>query len=659
MTNSDSDDSSDEGLADISTILRPSLAPPYKSRKSSPPGKHSECVDLTSDHYSTTKRASRQQRTRRPLGILPPSPPKKKYKTSLSSLVARHEQWRVQEATIAGLEDAVNKATKRSEEAKQAEGKGAVNGDALLAATGADSDEQQRMLMALGRTEALQEKDQYRFFLDDAPLYPNTPFPLESLPDEPWSKIYEDDATRTHACVSGFAAELAVEYALPMAVTGWMAAQLLHEQREDLCEAYVAILRASTNHSTSVSDTCASLNSMFKTRSLFEHNWENQTGNRVPRGLAHLLKVVQFCAPAADAVVLEALPSYTCAAFLDLALLNVDRDITRDINLRTLVPDCVETMLDALPEDSFQSMIPLAVATFYSSSNLSTRTRCQAITSLPASTARAYLIRRRLALECFSAAKEQKDSDSEDWAKSILYSLRNKPELHVGEQTDYNLLIAMIDVLDIAIASGWTDYADLQPRRPTGPFAPRPAPSVAERTHNKTIDAICGCLQRMMSKIRGSGTSHLRRIEAKSAIERLKVRLEHSVRSRPRPKRNVFDTKGGESGGAFFKQATFDGTSFIKPVAAEEERENESPVIDPLDGEAQPDASTADSLRQTKHAAGRVADAIDPDASTDRDVLSAPSADDDDDDDDPTVSGDVPSSPPVPSKADAVPSARA
>jgi hypothetical protein len=57
-------------------------------------------------------------------------------------------------------------------------------------------------------------------------------------------------------------------------------------------------------------------------------------------------------------------------------------------------------------------------------------------------------------------------------------------------------------------------------------------------------------LRLMSSKIRDAGTSHLKRTEAKSALERLIVRLEASVRTKPRPRKGVFDRPGALSAGA-------------------------------------------------------------------------------------------------------------
>lgn len=469
------------------------------------------------------------------------SPPKKVYKNTLKSLVAQQEQWQQSAAMIASMESAVEESAKRQEQLKAVDND-APDSAALVDAAGSNDEDRERMIHALERTEALREKDHYRFFLDDNPLWSDFPFPVDSLPDEKWAEVYKTPKSRYQACITGFAAYLASSHPLPVQITGWMVVQLMYEQDEVLCEAYVEILRIAAAFPTSISDSASSLSSIFKTRSFFENgNKEAVARSGLPPGLKDILRVAQFCAPMTDSVVPEAVPQQTCAAFLDLMLINIDERVKANLDLSLAVTKCIEGMLDLLPEEAFSKLIPEAILMMFGTSDLSEKNRYRAISCLPAGTVRTNKIRRRLALECFSSATDRKSPDPQDWPNSILRSLARNPTFQVSESTDYSLLQELTRILDIAISAGWTPYDQIIPGAPSGPWGKLPEPSEAESLHNLQVDRIVKRLTGIMAKIREAGTSHLGRVEAKVTIERLVRRLELQVRSRKKPPKGVFN----------------------------------------------------------------------------------------------------------------------
>lgn len=541
VTNSDSDDS-DEDLADVSSFLpkRVKLTPPVETPRS--------VSGPSAVPARQSTRVPEQRISQRFVKALPLSPPRTIFKnSSLAKLVAKNEERRLAQERIKAMEMDVEESKQREALAENQDDH-AFNREAMLDLA-ADDDQREELKVALDRTEALKAVNHYHFFLDDQPKWPNSPFPVDSLPDESWCEIYLDDRGRAEACVSGMAAELAERYSLPMNVTMWFASQLMHETSEMLCEAYVEILRVSSrhHHNTSMSDTIASLTSRYHTRSLFENESRDQTNKVLPKGLQYVLRTLQFCAPASDGVVLDATPTTTCAAFLDLALLNIDVLVREDVNLSRVVANCIQDMLDALPESSFQSLMIEVLGTFFDPNELSPLIRCRAISNLPCHTLRAYNIRRRLALECFSTVTDRSTSDDQDWQASMLHILKTDPALHISEDMDYDYLMAMIAVVDIAVANGFADHNSLMPQ-PTPEeqcgglmFSKPKALSAAEREHNQQIDRLVEQLQGMMSRVKDSGTSHLGRTQAKSLMEGLVVRLEACVRTRQRPRKSVFN----------------------------------------------------------------------------------------------------------------------
>lgn len=130
-------------------------------------------------------------------------------------------------------------------------------------------------------------------------------------------------------------------------------------------------------------------------------------------------------------------------------------------------------------------------------------------------------------------------------------TLERDSAYRVSERTDYALLSARISILDVAIGPGFADFATLlTTSRPTSEESTKSAhlstallkapPTPAEVAFNAGVDAVLGALKRISSEIRDAGAAHMKRTECKTAIERLVVRLEFAVRTRPRPRSTVF-----------------------------------------------------------------------------------------------------------------------
>ena len=539
VTNSDSndedeDDSEDE-LADASSFLvnkRRKLTPPAERRITCP------SADLAKSGRESSRRPGKESR-RESLSNLPASPPQKVYRHSLAKIVAQNQRWKNAEAKIADLETSISEAIKREGEilARQDD----VNREAMAAAMESDSDERERMVQALVRVEAFQEEDRFYFSIGPAPLHESSPFPEASLDTRVWRRVLKNEETRIQACTCGFVTELAAKYPLPADLTRWMAEQLAHEQSEVLCESYVRILRASIFNTDSKCHHLATLSRFYKTRSLAESGQKGQPLLGLPPGLSCIIRVVSSAAPVTDNLTKSESTTKTAETFLDLAMLAIDERVRDDPSISRILADRIEEMLDILSEESYAQLVSKVIPKLFQGEDLTPQLRCRLICALPAGTHRSYQIRRRLALECVSHSPSR---DPQDWSRSIVQSLKSKPEFFISTSTDYRLLLSLTFVLDVAIADGFSSDPEIFSTLPsitTGPFAPSAPVSDAEKRHNHQIDAITARLRFMASRIRDAGTSHLRRTEAKSAIERLIARLDYSVRTRPKPKKGVFD----------------------------------------------------------------------------------------------------------------------
>jgi hypothetical protein len=157
----------------------------------------------------------------------------------------------------------------------------------------------------------------------------------------------------------------------------------------------------------------------------------------------------------------------------------------------------------------------------------------------------------------------------------IARSLDTSPDFALRDTSDYQLLQALVAVLDIAIGAGITPY-----------YLPDQSSSVVEawhlsvirsasqiearKKHDEEVDGLTRRLRKMSNRIRGAGTTHLARTEAKSAIERLIVRLEYSVRSKPRPRKSAFGVSGDDTLGSLhrFLRPMGDGALALEDIPA-------------------------------------------------------------------------------------------
>ena len=583
------DDSSGEELADPSSFFA-------KKRKISP-----EPIKAVAAPKKT--RLSDGVRRNDDFDLSRKSPPKKVYKHSLAALSREGQKMKERQAKIADMQKAVEESKKREEEAARQEALGLnmETDQAAFLECASDDEEGERRLKAMQRVEALHASELYYFFLDIEPLFEDSPFPVGDLSDEPWATLFATDISREQACMSGLAAEMATHFAIPMPITNWMAYQLLHEQNEALCEAYVDILKASVAHPECISGTITSLSSMYKTRSLYENNWKDPVRRDLPAGLKYMLQVVNFCASHADTAADElepgAIPVKTIEAFLDFAMMNLDDLVKMDLALSLTLAKCIEELLDCLPTASLEKLVTGVLAMLDTSEkDISLEFRCRMIAALPSHTTRCYHVRRRLALDVFLQKKDRTKATSPgwDWLETICNSFEGKLKtaFDVKDSTDYDLLMALIEACDIAVSAGFTDYNELHPAQDAtekpafGIYVKPPPLSQAARNHNRQIDAIVSELDYVKSRIQHESTS-LSRQEVKAALERVTARLETSVRTRPKPKKSVF---GNEPKQARFAKNMLRGEPRVQDesvvAGADESEDMEDPptpsIIDDL-----------------------------------------------------------------------------
>lgn len=545
VTNSDSasmsSSSSEDELADFESFA------PRKKRKVTPPEVDAN-VPITSKPTRSSTRlddAKIKYRARDSTRPLSP-PPKTSYKYSLLNIAKQSAKEAASEKKIAEAEAYMLEAERlRADQ----EDKALEEGESKhIAATFAqDSDEEERMLMAIDRTEALRGEETFHFFRGEATDTMDRDFSLEEL-DTYGLHFLHDDTKRRQAFASGFLGVIASQKGLPGSLINWMQHQILTEDSDELCESYNAVLDALVKAENPLPHVVFSLSEIYEGQTFrdAEHSNTGRSDISLPKNLNHTLQMMSALAP-------QISPINQACALAELILLNNDDDVRSDIEIQIHIEQAMRAILDANDESGLQAAYKETIRQILHASSISRHLLSRAIASMPVTTVRLHELRRRLALQLLLDAPmdEHLDFTSPSTGVRLVVKLKKHPSFLISESTEYTALHSLTDLLDIAIDVGFADFSFLTRRaqspkaQSTSLFSHNQAPqSQEESAFNAQIDAFVAQLRLMGSKIRDAGTSHLKRTEAKSALERLILRLECAVRTRPRPRKGVFDRGG-------------------------------------------------------------------------------------------------------------------
>ena len=152
--------------------------------------------------------------------------------------------------------------------------------------------------------------------------------------------------------------------------------------------------------------------------------------------------------------------------------------------------------------------------------------RLQLLRCIPAHSPRVHYFRRQLALGFIFGAKIL--SKSEDPFKTFMLA-RNKlreEQFDVNDDTNYVEITALISVLDIAIDNGVSKSSFENP--------------IEEKAFNREVDALARVVKGILSRIVDTGASFISRTEAKEALDSVYNRLLYGVRTKEKPKPQIF-----------------------------------------------------------------------------------------------------------------------
>lgn len=569
VANSDSASvsSSDDDLADFDNLM------PQKRRRLTPPhGRHAtDTIGISSGsteslRTSTRLRAGRSADQYRSAYRPPSPPPTVTYKHSLFKIVKQNQKQAASEAKIAEAVAKVHEAESKDVATELTGGDGSAG--AIAAAFTSTSEDYERMKAAIERTEAMKAEETFYFFGSAAASCVEA---MEAYNFDVVEKSFdflECEGDLRFACTSGFLSALATKMSLTSRLVRWIQKALLVEHSEELCDAYVAVIDAVVCSGGASSNNFTSL----RLAQLFpnlQSDVAKETGRRqLPMNLKHVLQAMR---------VLVRVQSHTqCVADLaDLVMLNNDERVRLDVDLQNTIEKLMNSLLLQLEgtldtdgwrgnDDTWSDLVKKVIDNAHVSRHILAR----AISSIPATTPILHDVRRRLALHVLLEATGDVDIShtSPDTGVRLLVKLKHHKDFVISESTDYTLLLSLTFLLDIAIDAGFSDFAFVSQANPppanfavstSSIFSDVAKPTLPKETaFNAQVDAIAAQLTQMKNRIRDAGTSHLKRTEAKSALDRLVVRLEYAVRTRLKPRNGVFDSRIKVSSGlgAFLKR---------------------------------------------------------------------------------------------------------
>ncbi len=425
--------------------------------------------------------------------------------------------------------------------------------DRKLLATVATNDEDghdgvSRLMDAVERTEALSADRVFLFFgadgvndwKDEVPV--RYEFPDDAIPEDLW-RVGDDDS-RSRAFKSGYIADLAAKGRLSDKALTWTFDSVVLERQDDLANAYIECIRNSSASWTRNNVTAQDVQTVFQTLGADVSNFQDamtihpkyrvasEPVRRDPKYLLAALDLFLSICQDMDFSALSKLTSLVCR-------LAIDAELMSDGRVSVKVEEILESLLNLSDPDMrshiFERMIA-DVGHHLKDATLQAHLLGHILPVSPAAI-RARLI---LAQTFFLGAESRKDGSClpetgylEILTQHVSKSLFFSPKRHRDPKNmDYTALRALTHVLDVAVA-----------------YAGRPAnfeSRTDEVAFNKSVDRMAEAVRTTLVSIIDTGASHLSRTEAKAALQSLYWRLLYSVRTEPRPKKNIFDPRTGQ-----------------------------------------------------------------------------------------------------------------
>ena len=451
------------------------------------------------------------------------------------------------------IEGNIAKAKQGYEASKQEEEYSGGQGDvdrhllaAVVAGVPGAHDDMSRLMNAVERTEALNLDRSWSFF---APRGPNSSSaePNEIAVDAQlsnwWQGSLQDNDSRSRTFLSGFMAETWSHGRLPDELIQWTFDNVVQEPSFELRRSYVQAFKHAKPEWVRSHLRPSTIERMFlrigasqqavSSGELIEPAAYLSRSHKAPdyRYLLSLVEVLLVMAPQMEV-------SAHRKFLMILTRVALDTQVMGD----ACVSVAVEDGLSELIELSTKKDNPTIAGSFLA--DLATCLtdpvlQSQLLKHIPCTSSITARVRLQLAHRFLLGAEPHPPTDLSSLSVEIARLTRyldsgpfDTTFRSPNKRPDYTNMTALTYLLDVAIADSG---------RPAS-FDSR----ADEAAFNRNIDKLADRIKAIFASIADTGASHMRRTEAKEALQALHYRLLYAVRTETRPKKNVFGGRDGD-----------------------------------------------------------------------------------------------------------------
>ncbi|PGH26408.1 hypothetical protein AJ80_01906 [Polytolypa hystricis UAMH7299] len=462
-----------------------------------------------------------------------------KYKFSLDALVHDASDDKKAEAKVAkaklDMEESPEPASRANDTIDHRNKK--LRDDLLTLAVGDDADPAaiQRLKDAVARTEAFDQGKTWEFFEHMQPKESEPTFPQRSILPGSWEACLKEPSSRDRAFLSGMVRETLSASFLPDELLFWILQSAVPiEPRDSIRYAYCSTLKRASAERISSLLCPAYIDQLFQ--SLGAKQSALATSEAVVPGYSdsdkYKLRDHKYLLSVLDVLkgLAEKFNGDTREHALKLAIrLALDGTTMSDC---LVCPEVQETIISLLGEADEN---PTDLALYEISMHIfktiqDVILQAQFLKHLVPTTPRLALFKARLALSFLCRDPSPLDRPASHFfdLDLITAQLRDKRFQFRRQQSDLDFydLCALTSILDVAIDIGTATPAFATPRE--------------EDEFNARVDDLSDSVKVIFSGIQVSGASHLKRTEAKEALQAVHYRLMYGVRTKPRPKKSLF-----------------------------------------------------------------------------------------------------------------------
>ncbi|ERF73822.1 hypothetical protein EPUS_05526 [Endocarpon pusillum Z07020] len=440
---------------------------------------------------------------------------------------------------------------KASDDQERLKGQGLFDKKLLASVAGGEegSGDMQRLFNAVERIDALAIDHTWSMFgSSPVPASSPSPYPFPSNAEETdlWLASLNDPTLRQRAYLSGYVAEKVADGAVPDSLVAFTFDNIVKEPRDDLKESYVEVVKAASQSWTRKNLGPSLIEQAFCqlgadsviVKCANDINPEPSASAKDSTVLCqHLLPLIRTLKCLATDLIPEALSKFVKL----LMRLAIDNHLMSNSGTCIVVEDAISSLLDHSEE-----IVSLSAAQCILE-DVGLRVKAPYLQIqvlkhiLPISPIAASL-RIQLANLFLQGALDEDTIIFTPTAPGIslgdLTTHLDDPRYDISRSNrqdtpfDYGTLSCSIYIFDAALANGGRPSAFPD--------------TSSEREFNNNIDILVGRIKSIMISIADTGASHMRRTEAKEALNALHFRLLYGVRTMPRPKKSVFGGRDGD-----------------------------------------------------------------------------------------------------------------